>query len=325
MIKKIGILTSGGDSPGMNAAIKAVVQAALKKNINVIGICNGYTGVIQKKFKLLNDNKVKNIMNYGGTILGSSRFPEFKQKNIQKQAIKNLHQKNINALIVIGGNGSYKGAQYLTEMGFPCVGIPGTIDNDVLGTEYTIGFQTALNTVVKSIDKLKDTSLSHQRIIIIEIMGRYCGDLALSAFFACNCDFVILPTVLFKKKILVQEILKNLKKGQKNFIILMTEHIYDIHTLSNYIQKKTNKETRAIILGHVQRGGSPVTYDRILATRMGYYSINILLKGISGVCIGIKNNYIVHQKIKNLSIHKKMSFIQKWSLKSKNLYHYTYF
>ncbi|WP_343126362.1 ATP-dependent 6-phosphofructokinase [Buchnera aphidicola] len=299
MFKKIGILTSGGDSPGMNAVIRTVVHTSILKKIEIIGIYNGYAGLLKNNFIILNKKIVTRIMTQGGTILGSSRFPEFKKKKIRIKALKNIKKKKIEALIIIGGNGSYKGIKYLTEMGLPCLGIPGTIDNDVIGTDYTIGYHTALQNIVDAIDKIKDTAYSHQRIMIIEVMGRYCGDLAVSASIACNCDFVILPTINFKKKKLLKKILKNLKNGQKSFIIIITEYICNISLLAQYIQINTNKETRAVILGHIQRGGIPIAYDRILAARMAIYAMKILFQGISGVCIGIKNNQIIHQNIKD--------------------------
>ncbi|WP_343190141.1 6-phosphofructokinase [Buchnera aphidicola (Mollitrichosiphum nigrofasciatum)] len=320
MKKKIAVLTSGGDSPGMNAAIRSVVKSALNSKLEVFGIYDGYLGLYENKMIKLNKFSVSNIINKGGTILGSSRFPKFLKKKIQSVAIKNLTDQNINFLVVIGGDGSYLGAKKLTEMGFPCIGIPGTIDNDIPGTDYTIGYYTALETIVESIDRLRDTSISHQRISIVEVMGRNCGDLALSAAIAGGCEFVIIPEMKFKKKELILKIKKHIKNGKKHAIIIITECIYDVKKLAKYIEKKTAKETRATVLGHIQRGGSPSVYDRILASRMGAYAIKLLLQGYSGRCIGIKNEKIIHNDIIYALKNLKKPFKCDWLKLVKKLY-----
>ena len=197
MIKKIGVLTSGGDAPGMNAAIRGVVRSALTEGLEVMGIYDGYLGLYEDRMVQLDRYSVSDMINRGGTFLGSARFPEFRDENIRAVAIENLKKRGIDALVVIGGDGSYMGAMRLTEMGFPCIGLPGTIDNDIKGTDYTIGFFTALSTVVEAIDRLRDTSSSHQRISVVEVMGRYCGDLTLAAAIAGGCEFVVVPEVEF--------------------------------------------------------------------------------------------------------------------------------
>ncbi|VFP79206.1 6-phosphofructokinase [Buchnera aphidicola] len=308
MIKKIGVLTSGGDSPGMNAAIRSIVYTALNNNLEVMGVCNGFLGLYKNTMIPLYYNDVSNLINKGGTFLGSSRFLEFKLEKIRLVAINNIFKRKIDVLIIIGGDGSYIGAKFLTEMGIPCIGIPGTIDNDVSGTDYTIGYFTALETIVGAIDKLRDTTSSHQRISIIEIMGRYCGDLTLSASIAGGCEFVIIPEIIYKKKSLLLEIKKSIKKGNKHAIIAITENICDVNKLARYIQKKTNQETRSTILGYIQRGGIPIAYDRILASRMGIYAVQLLLKGKKGKCIGIINNKIVHHDINYALLNMKKSF-----------------
>lgn len=313
MIKRIGILTSGGDSPGMNAAIRAIVKTAICSNLEIFGIYNGYLGLYKNEMISLNEKHVSNIINHGGTFLGSSRFSGFLKKDIRCIAAENLKKNKIEVLIVIGGDGSYLGAQYLTEMGFPCIGIPGTIDNDVVGTDYTIGYFTALETIVEAINKLHDTSSSHQRISIVEIMGRYCGDLTLAASIAGGCDFFILPKTGYKKEKLLENIKNKIKKGKKHIIIAVTEHICNVNELAIYIQKNTNRETRATILGHIQRGGSPVVYDKILASRMGVYSVNILLEGFKGRCIGICQdkmiNYDIKSAFKNMTKKNKYDWL----------------
>lgn len=303
MIKKIGVLTSGGDSPGMNAAIRGVVRAGLSAGLQIYGIYDGYLGLFQNRMIQLHHCSVSDMINRGGTFLGSARFPEFKKHSTRLIVINNIHQRKIDALIIIGGNGSYLGAQKLTEMGLPCIGLPGTIDNDVSGTDYTIGYFTALETIIEAIDRLRDTSSSHQRISIVEVMGRYCGDLTMAAAIAGGCEFIIIPEIEFKAKDLVNEIKYGISQGKKHAIIAITEHMCNIFNLAQYIESKTGRETRATVLGHIQRGGKPVAYDRILASRMGAYSIEILLQGYRGHCIGVQNENLVHHEI-NYAINK---------------------
>ncbi|QWA11064.1 6-phosphofructokinase [Sodalis ligni] len=297
MIKKIGVLTSGGDSPGMNAAIRGVVRAGLSEGLEVYGVYDGFLGLFQDRMSKLDRYSVSDMINRGGTFLGSARFPEFREEGTRVISIENMKKRQLDALVVIGGDGSYMGAKRLTEMGFPCIGLPGTIDNDVAGTDYTIGYFTALETVVEAIDRLRDTSSSHQRISIVEVMGRYCGDLTMSAAIAGGCEFIVLPEVEFKPEDLVYEIKAGIAKGKKHAIVAITEHICNISELAQYIEKETGRETRATVLGHIQRGGSPVAYDRILASRMGAFSIELLLQGYGGRCVGVQNDKLVHHDI----------------------------
>ncbi|MCW5196787.1 6-phosphofructokinase [Buchnera aphidicola (Pemphigus obesinymphae)] len=320
MIKKIGVLTSGGDAPGMNAAIRGVVRTGLGKKLEVFGIYDGYSGLYNNRIVKLDRYSVSDMINRGGTFLGSARFPKFKEIETREIAIKNLKKKEIDFLIVIGGDGSYIGAKLLTEMGLPCICLPGTIDNDVVGTDYTIGYFTALETIVGAIDRLRDTSSSHQRISIVEIMGRHCGDLTLAAAIAGGCEFILLPEINSTKEELLKEIRKGIKKGKKHAIVVITEHICDVEKLAKYIEKKTKRETRATILGHIQRGGSPVAYDRILASRMGAYSVELLLKGYKGHCIGIKNDIMIHNDITYALKNMKRTFKKDWLKIAKKLY-----
>ncbi|XRX42841.1 MAG: 6-phosphofructokinase [Buchnera aphidicola (Eriosoma harunire)] len=320
MIKTIGVLTSGGDAPGMNAAIRGVVRRAISEGLEVFGIYNGYLGLYKNNMIKLNRYSVSDIINRGGTFLGSARFPEFCKKNIRLLAIDNLKNRGIDVLVVIGGDGSYIGANLLTEMGFPCIGIPGTIDNDVAGTDYTIGYFTALETVVEAIDRLRDTSSSHQRVSIVEVMGRYCGDLTLAAAIAGGCEFVVLPEIYSTKQELLTEILAGIKKGKKHAIVAITEYIFDVNELAKYIEINTQRETRATILGHIQRGGSPVVYDRILASRMGSYAIELLLKGYGGRCVGIQNDSMVNHDITNALKNMKRPFKKDWLETAKKLF-----
>lgn len=310
MIKKIGVLTSGGDSPGMNAAIRGVVRAGLAAGLKIYGIYDGYLGLFQNRMTQLSHCSVSDIINRGGTFLGSARFPEFKKYATRATAIDNANKRKLDALIIIGGDGSYLGAQRLTEMGFPCIGLPGTIDNDVAGTDYTIGYFTALETIIEAIDRLRDTSSSHQRISIVEVMGRYCGDLTIAAAIAGGCEFVIIPEIEFKAQDLVNEIKYGISQGKKHAIIVITERICNILNLAQYIELKTGRETRATVLGYIQRGGNPVAYDRILASRMGAYSIEVLLTGYKGHCIGVQNEKLIHHEINYAIENMKRSFRQ---------------
>ncbi|QIQ41892.1 MAG: 6-phosphofructokinase [Buchnera aphidicola (Microlophium carnosum)] len=320
MIKKIGVLTSGGDAPGMNAAIRGVVRTALSEKLEVFGIYDGYLGLYENRMVKLDRYSVSDMINRGGTFLGSARFSSFNQDKIRSIAVQNIKKRKIDALVVIGGDGSYIGAQKLTEMGIPCISIPGTIDNDVSGTDYTIGYFTALQTVVEAIDRLRDTSSSHQRISIVEVMGRHCGDLTLSAAIAGGCEFIVLPEIDYKKEELVIEIQAGIAKGKKHAIVAITEYICDVEELARYIEKKTNRETRATILGHIQRGGAPVVYDRILASRMGAYSVELLVQGYQGKCVGIKNEKMVFNDIKNVLKNMKRVFKKDWLITAKKLY-----
>ncbi|HDW0015427.1 TPA: 6-phosphofructokinase [Escherichia coli] len=313
MIKKIGVLTSGGDAPGMNAAIRGVVRSALTEGLEVMGIYDGYLGLYEDRMVQLDRYSVSDMINRGGTFLGSARFPEFRDENIRAVAIENLKKRGIDALVVIGGDGSYMGAMRLTEMGFPCIGLPGTIDNDIKGTDYTIGFFTALSTVVEAIDRLRDTSSSHQRISVVEVM-------TLAAAIAGGCEFVVVPEVEFSREDLVNEIKAGIAKGKKHAIVAITEHMCDVDELAHFIEKETGRETRATVLGHIQRGGSPVPYDRILASRMGAYAIELLLAGYGGRCVGIQNEQLVHHDIIDAIENMKRPFKGDWLDCAKKLY-----
>ena len=310
MIKKIGVLTSGGDAPGMNCAVRAVVRTCLSHDVEVFGIYDGFAGLHAGKMEQLDRHSVSDVINRGGTFLGSARFPEFKEESVRKEAIKQLEKFGIDALIVIGGDGSYMGALKLSEMGYPCIGLPGTIDNDIAGTDFTIGFMTCLNTIVDAVDRLRDTSSSHNRISIVEMMGRYCGDLTLWAAIAGGSEYVIVPEKEFDEEKLIEQIKLGEEKGKKHAIVAITEHITDVNALAKRIQERTKRETRATILGHIQRGGSPMAFDRILASRMGSYAVDILMAGKSARCVGIKNGEMVDQDIVECLTEMKRPFRQ---------------
>lgn len=297
MVKRIGVLTSGGDAPGMNAAVRAVVRTAIYHGMEVYGVSNGYYGLYHDEIELLDRQSVADIVNRGGTFLGSARFPEFKEISTRQEAIKNLEKYGIEALVVVGGDGSYMGAKTLTEMGYPCIGIPGTIDNDVAGTDYTIGFYTALNTALDAIDRLRDTSSSHKRISVVEIMGRHCGDLTIAAAVCSGAEFAIIPEVEYDEATLLADLRTHVKKGKKHAIICVTEKICDVNDLAQKVEDTTGLETRATILGHIQRGGAPNAFDRLLASRMGAYAVKLLMQGEAGKCIGIQANKLVYHDI----------------------------
>lgn len=298
MVKKIAVLTSGGDAPGMNAAIRGVVRAGLSEGLEVYGIQDGYYGLYHDRVIKLERRSVSEVINRGGTFLGSARFPEFKNPEVRAKCVETLKKYEIDALVVIGGDGSYMGAKLLTEEhGIACIGLPGTIDNDVAGTDYTIGFQTALETALEAIDRLRDTSTSHQRISIVEIMGRHCGDLTLSAALAGGCEYIIIPEKGFDKESLIRNIEDGFNKGKRHAIIAITELMTDVHQLAREIEERFGHETRAAVLGHTQRGGVPCAFDRILASRMGVYAVELLMQGYGGRCVGIQNEKLVHHDI----------------------------
>ncbi len=295
--KRIGILTSGGDAPGMNAATRAVVRSAIDRGLEVHGIHDGYLGLYENRIEPLHRRSVSNIINRGGTILGSARFPEFKEEAIRRQAVKNLQARKIGALVVIGGDGTYRGAKALTEMGYPCIGLPGTIDNDVNGTDYTIGFFTALNTALEAIDRLRDTSDSHHRISLVEIMGRHCGELTLCSGLGGGAELCVVPERPFSEQDIIDTLTRQIKQGKKNAIVAITEKVTDINRLAKKIEAATGLETRVTILGHIQRGGSPTAFDRLLASRMGSFAVDLLLAGKGGRCVGIQRDRLVHHDI----------------------------
>jgi len=297
-MRKIAVMTSGGDAPGMNAAIRAVVRSALHYNMEVYGVYYGYKGLCEGNIHKLSRNDVSRIINRGGTVLGSARYPEFKDKKVRQRAVERLEDLGIEAIVVIGGDGTYRGAQALTEMGIRAIGLPGTIDNDISSTDYTIGFMTSLQTVVDSIDKLRDTSMSHVRCSVVEVMGRQCGDLALYSGIAGGSEFIITPETGFDKDRLLDAIEHSNKTGKRHAIVVVTEHMTDVYKLAEDIEDHTGFETRATVLGHVQRGGDPVAFDRVLATEMGEYAVDLIHQGKGGRAVGLRGMDYVDYDIK---------------------------
>ena len=287
---RIGVLTSGGDAPGMNATIRAVVRAGINSGDQVFGIYDGYRGLVEGKITEFTRKDVSEILSKGGTILGTARLPEFKYEQVRALAVKQLERHDIDSLIVIGGDGTYTGALRLHEMGIKTIGIPGTIDNDIASTDYTIGFSTALNTACEAIDKLRDTSSSHQRCSIIEVMGRHCGDLALYSGLCCGAEYIITRETGLDKEKLLQDLKSNRLAGRRHAIVVISENITDVHQLAKDVESFSGYECRATVLGYVQRGGTPTPEDRLLAARLGKYSVDLLHEGITGVAVGIRQN-----------------------------------
>ena len=284
MIKKIGVLTSGGDAPGMNAAVRAVVRAGIYNGFEMYAIYDGYRGLYEGKIERMYRKNVSEKLNRGGTFIGTARLPEFANEEVRKVCIENLYEYGIDALVCIGGDGTYRGALALDKMGVKCIGIPGTIDNDVCGTEYTIGFDTALSTIVDAVDKLRDTSSSHRRCSIVEVMGRNCGALAVHAGIAVGAEVVVCRETGFD----IDDICKlvtDAAKTKRHAIVIVSEHLLDINELAKVINERTPFVARTTILGYIQRGGTPTPRDRILASTMGVRAITELKNGNSGCCI----------------------------------------
>jgi len=292
-MKRIGVLTSGGDSPGMNAALRAVVRTALSRKIEVAGIFGGYSGLINGDVKTLGHRSVSNIISRGGTILKTSRCEEFKTKEGQEKAIEILKRNEIDGLVVIGGDGSYHGVQALArDWKFPCIGVPGTIDNDLGGTDFTIGSDTALNTALDAIDKIRDTLTSLERIFVVEVMGRMSGYIALNVALAGGAEQVVIPERKFDLQQMAQDITEGYIRGKASWLIVVAEGVVKGQEFAKKITDLTDLETRVVVLGHIQRGGSPTAKDRILATRLGATAVDLLQKGETGKAVGIRADEI---------------------------------
>ena len=309
-MKKIAVLTSGGDAPGMNAAIRAVVRTAIHNGIEVMGVQRGYAGLINGELFPMNRSSVSDIIQRGGTILRTARCLEFKQEEVRKEAVQILADNGVEALVVIGGDGSFTGAKLLSKLGVKTIGLPGTIDNDLTYTDYTIGFDTALNTVVDAISKIRDTSSSHERVNIVEVMGRHCGDLALYSGLAGGAETIIVPEVDYKIEDICLRLETTKKRGKRHSIIVVAEGVGNANDIAKGIVERTGADLRVTVLGHVQRGGSPTVSDRILASRMGVRAVELLLDGKSARVVGIKDDKIIDMEIHE-ALSKKKSFDKK--------------
>ena len=296
-MKTIGVLTSGGDAPGMNAAVRSIVRSAEAMGIKVKGVMRGYNGLIENHFVDLDIRSVSDIIQRGGTALYTARCPKFKTEEGIAEAIKNCKESGIEGLIVIGGDGSFRGARDLSLRGIPCVGIPATIDNDISSTDYTIGFDTAMNTVVELVDKLRDTACSHDRCSVVEVMGHGAGDLALQCGLAVGATSVIVPEKEYDPDAVIKKIIDTQKRGRNHFIIVVSEGLCDVRELAKQIEEATGIESRATILGHIQRGGSPTLRDRVVASKMGYAAVELLKDGIGNRVIALKHCAIVNYDI----------------------------
>ncbi|RYD94923.1 MAG: 6-phosphofructokinase [Sphingobacteriales bacterium] len=314
-VTKIGVLCSGGDSPGMNAGIRAVVRTAIFNGMEVYGIMRGYSGMVEDDIFRMEGRSVANIIQRGGTILKTARCKEFFEYAGREKAYKNLKARGINGLVVLGGDGSFRGAQtFSNEFDIPCIGLPGTIDKDIAGTDFTIGFDTAVNTAVEAIDKIRDTADAHDRLFIIEVMGRDAGYIALHSGIATGAENILIP----EKKTDVNHIIASLQEKEKrkklvNLIVVAEgENFGGADELAKHIREKMpDLETRVAILGHIQRGGSPTCFDRLIASRMGYHAVECLMEGRFNVFVGIVNNRMHYIPV-NEAVKKKQRISDEW-------------
>ncbi len=314
-MKRIAVLTSGGDAPGMNAAIRAVVRAGIAMGLEVMGIRRGYAGLIDGDIVNLDARSVSDIIHRGGTMLYTARCPEFKTQEGVNKAVETCKRFGIEGIVVVGGDGSFRGARDLSLKGIPCVGVPGTIDNDISSTEYTIGFDTAMNTAMEMVDKLRDTAQSHERCSVVEVMGRHAGYLALHTGIACGAVSVLVPEVEFDlDKDVIEKIREIKKTGKKHFIVIVAEGVGGVEKIAEHIEQATGIESRATILGHVQRGGSPTVRDRVMASQFGYHAVELLNKGIGNRVVTYVNNRIGDEDIFEALQMKKIFDVEEYEM-----------
>ena len=305
-MRKIGVLTSGGDAPGMNAAIRAVVRYGIYNNINIVGINNGFYGLVAGDYKDMNLSSVADIIHRGGTVLGSARCKEFMDEDGFNKALKNIKYLGIEGLVIIGGNGSFKGALKLESAGIPTVSIPGTIDNDLPYTKYTLGFFTALTTVLESVEKIRDTSSSHNRSNVIEVMGRDCGDIALYAGLAGGAEMVIIPEIEYNIDEVCDKIMQGRARGKKHSIIILAEGAGEAKEISEQIENKTGIITRYSVLGYTQRGGAPSAYDRLIGSQMGAMAVKLLYNSVKKRVVGVNSSGIFDMDLEEALMVKKV-------------------
>lgn len=303
---KIGVLTSGNDAPGMNSCLRAIVRSAAQSGHTVYGFYDGFRGLVEGRFTLLDSSMVAGTLSQGGSILGIARLNEFKYEQVQKMALNQLKKNDIDCLIVIGGDGSYLGAQGLARLGVKVIAIPASIDNNIPSSDHSIGFSTSLRSAVEAIDKLKDTSSGHQWCSIVEVTGNNCEDLALYAGLSCGAEYVITKKGGFDKEALLEGLKKDHLEGRKHSLVIVSEGLTNVYSLSKEIEAYSGYECRATILGYILRGGAPTPEDRIRASRFGAYAIELVDKGIFGVAVGLINN-----KMTTTSIEESLSFTKK--------------
>ena len=296
-MKRIGLLTSGGDAPGMNAAIRAVVRSGLYFGMEVYGIERGYAGLIDDNLVKMEMRSVSNIVQCGGTKLRTARCLEMITKEGQMRALRTLEKHGIEGLVVIGGDGSFRGAKVLSEYGVPTIGIPGTIDNDLEYTDYTLGFDTAVNTCLDVINKLRDTMTSHERVCVVEVMGRHCGDIALYSGIASGAEIIVVPEIEFNIQEIVSKIRRSRANGKHSNIVVVAEGVMSAEKFATQLQERTTYDVRPTCIGHVQRGGSPTMADRMLAAQFGNKAVRLLKDGIGNRVVGIRDNKIIDMDI----------------------------
>lgn len=314
-MKRIAVLTSGGDAPGMNAAVRAVVRTALERGIEVFGVVRGYNGLIKDELIEMNLRSVSDIIHRGGTVLFTARSPEFNTPEGMQKAVETCKRHGIEGVVVCGGDGSFRGARDLTHHGIPCIGIPCTIDNDIACCESTIGYDTAANTVVEMVDKLRDTCQSHDRCSVVEVMGRHAGWLALTAGMAVGATSILVPEVPYDfQKDIVDRMRNTSNTGKHHFIIMVAEGIGHVDTLAERIEEATGVETRAAVLGHVQRGGSPSARDRVLASQMAHYAVTMLVEGKSNRVVATQAGRLVDFDIDEALAMKKPFNMEKFQI-----------
>ena len=300
--KSIAVLTSGGEAPGMNAAVRAVVRAGINRGMRVFGIYRGYNGLLNGEVEEMNLRSVSDIIGNGGTLLYTARSEEFKKKEAQERAAAFCRSLGISGVVVIGGDGSFRGARALTAAGINCIGVPGTIDNDIACSEYTVGFDTAMNTALEMVDRIRDTAQSHDRCSIVEVMGRSCGDIALQTGIATGATAILVPEVDFDiDRDVINRITNTQKTGKKHFIVVVAEGVGGVFELAKKIETTLGIEARATVLGHVQRGGSPTVRDRVVASQMGYEAVSLLDKGMGNRVVVMRDG-----KITNLDINEAL-------------------
>ena len=305
-MKKIALLTSGGDSSGMNAAIRSVTRTAVFHGLEVLGFLRGYEGLIDGRFKILRRTDVSGIINLGGTMLKTARSKRFLTKQGRKKAYKTIQENNIDGLVVIGGDGTFRGADlFYKEFNFPVIGVPATIDNDIVGTDLTLGADTAVNVALDAIDKIRDTATSLERIFVVEVMGRDCGYIALESALAGGCEEVIIPEKKYNIAKITQAIVEGHSKGKISWIVIVAEGAGKAYDIACQINKKTKLEVRVTVLGHIQRGGRPTCRDRILGARFGNFAVELLLKKEKGKAVGIQADKLVAIKFKDATNNKK--------------------
>ncbi|MBN1429186.1 MAG: 6-phosphofructokinase [Anaerolineae bacterium] len=308
-MKQVGVLTSGGDAPGMNAAIRSVVRTGIEKGWAVFGVRRGYEGLINGDYISMNRRSVSNIIQAGGTMLGSARCPEFKTAEGRSKAVRALNQNEIDALVIIGGNGSQTGAHALSEMGVPVVGVASTIDNDLYGSDITIGVDTALDVALEAVDRLKVTASSHQRAFLVEVMGRDCGYLALMIALAGGAEYVVIPEIEIDPEVLAQELVAAYERGKSHALVIVAEGAaYNAEKLASYFKQHEERlgfDLRVTNLGHVQRGGTPNAFDRILATRLGAGATDCLARGEYGVLVGLIRSEVTATPLSEVVTKKK--------------------